>query len=160
MKKFTPTKGQQHTLDVIAYFGTAGEKIVKNWKKLVNLPMWTEGAVEDRNGVDATQAFIERNDKGVALTGRKVKNIPALARLMAREAWCGRMMEVYQEGILDGSMPYIIILDGMPRFAVDYLKRNIFRSADAELIERVYQQLLEEKKQKSWWNKFLKLLAL
>ena len=48
-------------------------------------------------------------------------------------------------------MPYYTILGGeegdepVPRSVVDFMKRTLFKGIDAELIETVYQWILDEK---------------
>lgn len=74
---------------------------------------------------------------------------------------------MYEEGILDGSMPYITILGGyelnkkpiwfwnilgrfgfetmkhnpIPFYVKDYMKKSLFQGMDAEVIERCYQEI-------------------
>lgn len=79
--------------------------------------------------------------------------------------WAGiNMHELYEPGILDGTMPYHTLLGGydktvyrkwwqfwkpkrwhknqpIPRAVVDFMKKELFRGRDADLIENIYQQL-------------------
>lgn len=55
------------------------------------------------------------------------------------KSWAGVHAEMYEEGILDGSMPYVEILRGAPRAVINFLKKEMFKGADAEIIESVYQ---------------------
>lgn len=76
------------------------------------------------------------------------------------------MHELYEPGILEGSTPYFTILGGydktvyrkwwqfwkpkkwyenvpVPRPVVDFMKKELFKGADAEQIESVYQQIIQ-----------------
>lgn len=76
--------------------------------------------------------------------------------------WQGiHIHEMYEPGVMDGSMPYFILLGGyewlgrkrwwqfwkrqtykpIPRSVVAFLKKEMFKGADAELIERVFNDL-------------------
>lgn len=79
--------------------------------------------------------------------------------------WAGiNIHELYEPGILDGTMPYFTILGGydktvfrkwwqfwkhkkwlehspIPRPVVDFMKKELFKGADADLIEKIYQTL-------------------
>ena len=86
--------------------------------------------------------------------------------------WRGiHIHEMYEPGILDGSMPYYVILGGykdkkretkwwnywwykltkdlyvcnpLPRGVVDFIKKEMFKGIDSELIEKVYQDILNK----------------
>ena len=78
---------------------------------------------------------------------------------------------MYEEGILEGTVPYMSLLgdydrkvlkpwwkrlfskqkyyfyrDPMPRVVVDYLKKSLFGGMDKELIEECYHMILSDKK--------------
>lgn len=79
--------------------------------------------------------------------------------LIQGKRWRGiHVHELYEQGILSGDVPYYVLLGGlcgkkkwwqfwksphdpMPRSVVDFLKREMFKGKDAELIERVYQEI-------------------
>lgn len=66
--------------------------------------------------------------------------------LVAAKQWRGRHIhEMYEPGILDGTMPYIVILEGAPRSVVDFMKKEMFQGIDAEAIEKCHQELLMER---------------
>lgn len=81
------------------------------------------------------------------------------------KSWAGVHMQMYEEGILDMTMPYFVILGGnskaiyrkwwqfwkpkisfknepIPREVVDFMKKEMFKGIDADLIEKCYQSLL------------------
>jgi hypothetical protein len=70
-------------------------------------------------------------------------------------------MEMYEEGILDGSTPYFVLLGGatkkrkwyqfwkekwinepIPRSVVDFMKKEMFKGHDVETIEMAYNIVL------------------
>lgn len=79
--------------------------------------------------------------------------------------WAGiHIHELYEQGVLDGTMPYYTILSGfdktiyrkwwqfwkpkkwftytaVPRPVVDFIKKEMFKGKDAEIIEECYQTL-------------------
>lgn len=62
--------------------------------------------------------------------------------------WAGRHWQMYEEGVLEGTMPYFTILQTndnkpIPRSVVDQMKREMFKGIDAEVIEKVYQEILD-----------------
>ncbi len=66
--------------------------------------------------------------------------------------WAGIHMQIYEEGVLDLSMPYVVILGGYtdedpaPREVVDFMKKEMFKGTDAKIIEDCYEQILLSKK--------------
>lgn len=53
--------------------------------------------------------------------------------------WRGiHVHEMYEQGIMDGSVPYCVLVEGLPRVVVDFLKKEMFEGNDAELIEMCY----------------------
>ena len=75
----------------------------------------------------------------------------------------GLMMGLYEEGILEGTIPYSTLLGAcegkrkwwnplrwvkgifyhkpIPRFVVDFIKKEMFKGIDAEVIENCYKSL-------------------
>lgn len=75
------------------------------------------------------------------------------------KSWAGVNMQMWEDGVLDGTMPYFTILGGLendkkwwqfwksphkpiPREIVDFMKKELFKGVDAEIIEDCYQSLL------------------
>jgi hypothetical protein len=73
--------------------------------------------------------------------------------------WAGiHMHELWEPGVLDGTMPYFTLLCGyennkrwwqfwkspnkpIPRYIVDFMKKEMFKGIDSEIIENCYQNL-------------------
>lgn len=55
--------------------------------------------------------------------------------------------ELYEPGILEGTMPYFTILGGektIPREVVEFLKKEIFKGMNADVIEICYQRVCND----------------
>jgi hypothetical protein len=75
-------------------------------------------------------------------------DIPKDNPIYLAKQWRGRTIhELWEQGILDGSVPYFVLLGGEdkkeipPRKVVDFIKREIFKGIDANMIEKVYQEI-------------------
>lgn len=78
--------------------------------------------------------------------------------------WAGVHMGMFEEGVLEGSMPYMEILGSkqivlkrkwwqlwkpritwedkpVPREVVDFMKKEMFKGIDVEIIEKCYQEI-------------------
>lgn len=121
-----------------------------------------------------TQMFFEYSDKGMhkdkAITGAMATNHNGFTALCEGKRWRGiHVHEMYEPGVLDGSMPYFTLLGGfdkviyrkwwqfwkpkyklvhtpMPRAVVDFLKKEMFKGKDADTIEMCYTSIVEEYK--------------
>lgn len=72
--------------------------------------------------------------------GEPIKKHAYLYALIQGKVWAGIHVGMYEEGVLDGSMPYSTILGGLedkpiPREVVDFMKKEMFKGQDAEAIE-------------------------
>lgn len=74
--------------------------------------------------------------------------------LVSAKQWRGRNIhELWEPGVLEGDTPYYVLLGGhegeelMPRVVVEFMKREMFKGVDSELIETLYKEISEEKKQ-------------
>jgi hypothetical protein len=59
--------------------------------------------------------------------------------LVSSRKWATRHMAMYEEGVLDGSMPYSIITEGMPYYVIDFMCKEMFKGKDSELIQKIYE---------------------
>ncbi len=51
--------------------------------------------------------------------------------------WRGIHMEMWEEGVLDGSVPYMTLLEGLSPAVVAFASKELFKGHDAELIKSV-----------------------
>lgn len=122
------TKGQLKDLETVEYFipslyGRENTKITD----------------EDR------KAFLLISERGV-YPKNKTKGLEALEE---GKRWRGIHMGMYEIGVLEGSVPYYTLLGGedkklIPVSLKDFMKREMFKGIDAELIETVYCELRKE----------------
>ncbi len=118
--------------------------------------------------------FLEFSDQGkhkdkIGTWAMDKKYQNGLNALCEGKKWRGiHIHELYEQGVLDGSMPYFVLLGGfdktikrkwwqiwkpkfwhehnpMPRVVVDFLKKEMFKGNHAEIIESCYQDILKDK---------------
>ncbi len=99
--------------------------------------------VTDQDIID----FFEYSERGQHKERVKLQPTDGFGVLCEGKRWRGIHMEMYEEGILSGDMPYHSLLEEMPRSVVDFMKREMFKGEDAELIECVYCEILKEKEE-------------
>ena len=68
--------------------------------------------------------------------------------LVQGKKWAGiTAHELWEPGLLDGSVSYWTLLGGedddeiLPKFIVDWMKREMFKGKDANLIEELYRKV-------------------
>jgi hypothetical protein len=109
--------------------------------------------------------FLDFSEKGIKPTQRTGGALgQSLNPISIGKSCLGLNITLWQEGVLEGTVPYYTLLGGFegkkrkwwqfwkPLFAhelvsrrlVDYMKTQMFKGHDADLIERVYQQILHE----------------
>lgn len=89
------------------------------------------------------EKYFEWSERGLHKEDVKVSHFnDGFNALVSAKAWAGRHMEIYEEGVLSGDMPYVVILEGTPRNVVDFMKKEMFKGIDAEIIEDLYVQSL------------------
>lgn len=139
------TTKQQKDLDTILYFLPEVMRSIK---------------IEDKD----IEKFFEYSDKGQHK--QEVWEMPTqgvftwFGALIQGKRWRWIHMEQYEQWILDWSTPYFVLLgwatkkrkwyqfwkpkfynEPIPRSVVDFMKKEIFKGHDADLIERVYNNL-------------------
>lgn len=137
------TKRQLEDLETIEYF----------------VPDWGWGDKKDVEITDKDrELFLLYSERGIE---PEIKTI-GYQKLLEGKSWRGiHIHELYEQGILDRSVPYFTLLGGccgekrkwynpmryfkglfrhdpMPRSVVNFMKKEMFKGYDAELIEKVY----------------------
>lgn len=64
--------------------------------------------------------------------------------LIEWKRWRGIHIWMYEEWIMDGSVPYIEILSGIPESVKNYLKKEMFQWIYSEKIDYIYNNLKNE----------------
>ena len=93
--------------------------------------------------------FFEWSERGLHKDIGSRDNLSYFEALRQGKRWAGIHMEMYEDGVLNGTMPYYIILGGqdkeiMPRNVVDFIKKEMFRGIDREIIEKTYQEIINQ----------------
>lgn len=111
-----------------------------------------------RKMISADDAFANFSERGIEPDFSHVENPLRYFQLLEAKKWQGVHMRMWEEGILDGSVPYWTILGGenpkeiLPRNIVNFMKKEMFEGQDSELIEKCYQTILNYW---SWWRRLL-----
>lgn len=90
---------------------------------------------------EAREAFINWSSRGLLKDRIKKSHFEdGFNALVNGKRRAGLQMGLWEEGVIEGSLPYYTILveEKPPRFVVDFMKREMFKGRDAELIEQVY----------------------
>ena len=145
------TNKQQKDLETIVYFIPTQVKLMKITDK--DIEKFFEYSDQWKHKEDIDERWV-RNWFDALVQGKR---------------WRGIHMQMYEEGILDGSMPYFTLLEWydtwrtpkwfwrllsrvgldfrlkhkpIPRSVVDFMKKEMFKWHDAETIERAYNIVL------------------
>lgn len=148
------TKSQQNELEVWKYFMPSDCK-------------WLSKTEDD------IKKFFEKSEKG--LHKSEGGTVPSASgdfsyfnALCWGKIWAGRHWQMYEEGVMEGTMSYFTILGGndevvnrewwqfwkpkfwvvsnpIPRPVVEQMKKEMFKGIDSERIEKCYQNILLDK---------------
>ncbi len=82
------------------------------------------------------ELFLDYSDKGLNKELVGTYKMDGFNALVQGKRWRGiHVHELYENGILDNSMSYSQLLEGMPDVVIDFLKKEMFQGIDAEQIE-------------------------
>lgn len=86
--------------------------------------------------------YLAMSEHGIGDKRGKLSDNPLIIGKTRR----GLTMGLWESGVLEGSTPYHTLLGGedrpIPRIIVDFMKKEMFRGIDADLIERTYQDII------------------
>lgn len=115
------------------------------------IPKNYSGVEKGKKPITADEAFILKSERGIDTPLGDIENPYRYRQLLEGKRYQGiTCHELWEPAILEGSLSYWTILGGenpkevLPRCVVDFIKKEMFKGIDAELIERVYQKVLEE----------------
>lgn len=109
--------------------------------------------------------YLTVSERGEGKTGKFSHNPLVIGKTRR-----GLTMGMWEEGVLEGTVPYLTLLGGyeeviqrkwwnpmrwvqgkiklhhkpIPRFVVDFMKKEMFKGADADVIENCYRTLVNE----------------
>lgn len=107
--------------------------------------------------------FLDFSERGVKPVGEKGgASGQSLNPIIIGKSYLGLNIQLWQEGVMEGSIGYFSLLGGfddwekendkyifkhkpVSRRLVDYMKSQMFKGIDAEIIETAYQKILSEK---------------
>lgn len=115
--------------------GRLKEKECLKWFK----PSFIKGEIKDSDW----ELFFKKSERGIEpeirTEGYKILN--------GCKKWRDIQLNMWEEGILDGNVPYFTLLGGEdekeipPREVVDFIKKDIFGGLDTEIIEKLYEKI-------------------
>jgi hypothetical protein len=110
-----------------------------------------------RKMISADEAFANFSERGIKPDFSRIENPYRYFQLLEGKRWQGiTVHELWEAGVLDGSVPYRVLLGGenpkeiLPRHIVDFIKKEMFRGQDKENIEDCYQKVLAYW---TWWRR-------
>ena len=84
------------------------------------------------------ERFFEYSERGLhkhlLSTGLGIHHQDGFNALCEGKRWRGIHMQMYEEGVLDGSTPYNILVEGAPKSVIDFMAKEMFKGKDKELI--------------------------
>lgn len=104
----------------------------------------------------ADKAFIAYSERGKQPDFKFMLDPLRYHQLNEAKRQQGIMLEEWEKGILENSFCYWTLLGGedpkeiMPCFMVDFIKKEMFKGIDKDLIENVYQEVL---RYWTWWRR-------
>lgn len=86
-------------------------------------------------GEQDVQGFFAYSDKGLAPDFLS----PGYKALLEGKRWRGIHMQMWEEGIIDGSIPLytLFVEESHPESVVEFAKRELFKGSKARLIDEV-----------------------
>lgn len=97
---------------------------------------------EDPHAVSAEEAYFQITDSGAQSVETTDKG--RLLMLLDAKKWRLRSMDMYEQGVLEGSTPYYTLLgledERVPLSVADFMARTMFKGRDKDLIMSVYDQ--------------------
>ncbi len=120
------TNGQSKDLETVRFF-----------IPLAMLPSEGKPGVDitDRDVVD----FFEYSEEGKHAEKVGLSTMDGFNALVQGKRWRGIHMEMWEEGIMDGTIPYIVLLEGLPDSVVEFMSREMFKGRDKELIYKLHE---------------------
>lgn len=116
------TKSQQNELEVWKYFIPTTVK----WKEQSD---------------DQIKKFFEWSERGLH-RDKEYGDDSYFNALREGKRWAGIHMGMYEDSVLEGTIPYADLLQDIPVQVKDFMKKEMFKGKDAELIEKVYQEII------------------
>ena len=130
-------------------------------REIKRLDFWMNSqtsSIFEKEMQTADAAFAEFSERGIKPDFSKIINPLRYKDLEQAKIREGQHIAMYEQGILDGSVPYWTLLGGEnpkeipPLEIMKFLSKQLFKGMDKNLIEEVYQKVLNYW---TWWRKVL-----
>jgi len=94
---------------------------------------WKHLAISEEHKI----MFLEYSEKGLHKDRVSERSADGFNALIQGKRWRGiHAHELFEPGVLDGSMPYDVILDNMPASVIRFMAKEMFKGNDSALILR------------------------
>jgi len=101
------------------------------------IPSWVSYPEPTDEDIENFMGYSDQGKNKQMVNFRKIDGFNALIQ---GKRWRGiHIHEMYEPGILEGVMPYMTILEDMPKVVVNFLKKEMFEGIDAEMIGKAYK---------------------
>jgi hypothetical protein len=98
---------------------------------------------------DDRRMFCEWSERGKYKELINERKMDGFNALIQGKRWRGIHMQMWEDGNLDGTMPYMELIKDMSKNLVDFIKKELFKGIDADLIENCYQH-------RNYWINYFK----
>jgi hypothetical protein len=123
------------------------EKELKVWEYFIP-SKWKKDYVRTDEGVKSFFEYSERGKKRLDYNGyininELSKDDACYVSLLEGKRWAQIHVGMYEEGIMEGTMPYILILEEMIEEVMEFFAKNLFKGKDKELIHSLWKSSLK-----------------
>ena len=133
------TDKQLREIECLNYFTNKNIK----YQKLINEKVLNFSAkiIEDINGISSKKAYFLITQDGVK--NIIVKDKENLLKLLDTKKWRLRMIDIWEQGVLEGTTPYYTLLgfeenNKIPLSVMKFMAKTMFKGYDKEVIEDIY----------------------
>lgn len=122
------TEKQINEIKCLDYF----KKDISLYSNQINETLNYSAKIIESKGFSPEEAYFEITTKGIKeiVTVNKSR----LYQLLDAKKWRLRHVSMYEQGILDGSVPYCVLLENTPKEVIDFLSVTMFKGIDKKLI--------------------------
>ena len=96
---------------------------------------------EDKEGLLAEEAYFEITDNGKKDV--VVNDKARLNELLDSQKWRLRTMDMWEQGVLDGTIPYIELIEESNKEVVNFMASTMFQGTDKDIIINLYKEIYE-----------------
>lgn len=110
----------------------------KQTKDLETVKYFIPNGYKDFPITDAdVEKFFEYSERGLHEAHKTDKIETGFDVLVFGKRRRGLHMGLWEDGVLEGTMPYLTLLEGLPDSVIDFMKKEMFKGRDAEVIEQL-----------------------